>query len=67
MCVFIHEHVQYQLDVEVSRVVDVGHHSIELCVDLGIVRMIVQQGPPAHRHWRIKPFGFQILEKHSHS
>lgn len=38
-----------------------GHHSIELCVHLGIDRRVVQQGLPAQRHWRIKPF----LEEHS--
>lgn len=39
--------IQYQLNVEVSRAVDVGHYSIELCVDLGTSRRVVQQRPSA--------------------
>lgn len=45
----------YQLDEEVSRTVDVGHHSTDLRVDLGTERRAVQQGPPVWYHWTVKP------------
>lgn len=47
--------VCHQLDVEVWGTDDVGDHSIELCVDLGIDRWVVQKCLPAQLHWRIKP------------
>lgn len=64
MCVFTYVYIWYQLDVEVSRVVDVRHHSVELCVDLGDDSRVVEQRPVAQRHRGVKPtVGFDILIK----
>lgn len=46
---------EYQLNVEVSRVVNMGYHSIDISVFPGINRRVVQQGLPAQCQWRIKP------------
>lgn len=45
----------YQLDVEVGRAVDVGHHSVDLCVEFWIDGRGVEHRVPAILPWRMKP------------
>lgn len=45
----------YQLDIEVGRVVDVRHHSVDLCVKFWIDGRDVKQRVSAALPWRMKP------------
>lgn len=56
---FAHNNVKYQLDVEVSGIVDVRHHSINLCTDTGTDRRVVLQRGLSQCQWRIEPIDGQ--------